>query len=322
MYGCGNFMSASGLSRLLPSAFRRPDYLAAQWSYRRQLKSYAKRAYRLLVGPRLYERLEFRRHVGYWPKLKDLRTFNERICRRKFADLPVAPLLADKLAVRKFVADRIGEEFFTRLYYCGTLPEEADFQSLPPRFVMKGSHGTGPELRALIWKRSALSHEDFVAIWRQILTRRCGPEVNEWWYSRIPPNLLVDEMLLDDSGRIPADYKIYVFGGVATYVQVIDERHAAPRSGFFDREWRAQPFRRASSPALSSVPRPVCLAEMLRVAEKLAAGLDFVRVDLYAFGGRIVFGEMTLAPGAGWIPFLPRSYDLALGEKWRLCVSQ
>jgi hypothetical protein len=313
-------MSASGSSRLVPRSFHRPDCLAAQWSYVRQLKSYAKRAYRLLVGPRLYERLEFRRHVGYWPRLKDPRTFNERICRRKFLDLPIAPLLADKLAVREFVADRIGGEFLTRLYYGGDLPEEADFDRLPPRFVMKGSHGTGPELRALIWKRSALSQDGFVAIGRQLLTRRCGPEVNEWWYSRISPNLLVEEMLLDESERIPADHKIYVFGGVASYVQVMDERHSALRSGFFDREWCLQPFRRAASPALSSFPRPARLAEMLRMAETLAAGLDFVRVDLYSFGGRIVFGEMTLAPGAGWIPFLPRSYDFELGEKWRLCT--
>ena len=127
-------------------------------------------------------------------------------------------------------------------------------------------------------------------------------------------------MLLDESERIPVDYKFYVFGGVATYVQVMDERHSALRTGFFDREWRPQPFRRGGSLASSSFPRPACLDEMSRLAEKLGAELDFVRVDLYALEDRIVFGEMTLAPGAGWIPFLPRSYDFKLGEKWRLCI--
>ena len=56
---------------------------------------------------------------------------------------------------------------------------------------------------------------------------------------------------------------------------------------------------------------------MVRVAESLAQGIDFIRVDLYSVGGRIYFGELTCYPGGGNIRFSPRKYDFLLGEKWK-----
>lgn len=283
----------------------------------RWLKSYAKIAYRSLVGARLYEKLEFRRHLGYWPNLDDPQTFNEKLCARKFHGFPAAPILADKLAVRDFVTSRVGSEFLTLLYYGGASPESVDYAALPSRFVLKGTHGSGPDLRALIWDKSILSRRKFITIALRILRRRCGPEVNEWWYAQITPRLLIEEMLLEADGSIPPDFKFYVFDGIALYVQVVDARHDdAPRSRFYDREWQPQPFERESFDNTLELARPPNLSEMLSVAEALAVGLDFVRVDLYSIRGRIVFGELTLAPGAGWIPFRPAVYDYILGQHW------
>jgi hypothetical protein len=226
-------------------------------------------------------------------------------------------MLADKLAVREYVSARVGKSALSRLYYGGNSPEDVDFELLPPKFVMKGTHGSGPDLRAFIWDKSDISQRQFVKLGHRLLRRRCGPEVNEWWYSQIPPNLLVEEMLLDQNNSLPPDFKFYVFNGVARYVQVIEGRHTTPRSGFFDRQWRPQPFSREHFAPLPAFLPPPNLLEMMRVAEALAAGFDFVRVDLYSIADRIVFGEMTLAPGAGWIAFRPRAYDLALGKHWR-----
>ena len=38
---------------------------------------------------------------------------------------------------------------------------------------------------------------------------------------------------------------------------------------------------------------------MIRIAETLGAETDFVRVDLYDLGDRVVFGELTNTPNAG-----------------------
>jgi hypothetical protein len=281
-----------------------------------RLKSQAKIAYRAVVGPRLYEKLEFWRHLGYWPDLDNPRTFNERVCARKFRPLSQAPMFADKLAVREFVRSRVGDEVLTHLYYSGDRPDRIDFAALPSRFVLKGAHGSGPELRALVWDKSAVSRKAFVDLGWRMLRRRCGPEVNEWWYTEIPPRLMVEEMLLED-GAIPPDYKFYVFGGQALYIQVIEGRHGdTPHSRFYDCRWRAQPFMREGYGEAFDFGRPPNLSKMVSVAEALGAGSEFVRVDLYSVGRRVVFGELTLAPGAGWVPFRPPRYDIVLGGHW------
>ena len=123
----------------------------------------------------------------------------------------------DKLAVRDYVASRVGAEFLTRLYYGGGHPEDLDYEALPPQFVLKGTHGSGPDLRALVWDKSKLSRHRFIGLASRILRRRCGPEVNEWWYSQVPPRLLIEEMLLEADGTIPSDYKCYVFNGTVRY---------------------------------------------------------------------------------------------------------
>jgi len=127
---------------------------------------------------------------------------------------------------------------------------------------------------------------------------------------------MIEEMLLE-GGAIPPDYKFYVFAGQALYVQVIDGRHSdTPHSRFYDRHWRAQPFMREGSGEALDFEQPPNLSEMVSVAEALGAGSEFVRVDLYSVGQRIVFGELTLAPGAGWVPFRPAAYDIVLGGHW------
>lgn len=282
----------------------------------RRLKTQLKLLYRSLVGAKLYEKLEFKRHLGYWPNLSNPRTFNERVCARKFAAIPDAPLLADKLAVRALVADRVGPEVLTQLYHAGDRPELIDYDSLPERFVLKGAHGSGPDLRALIRDKSALPRPLFIALATRILRRRCGPEVNEWWYSQIRSRLLIEELLLEPDGTIPPDYKCYVFNGLAHFIQVIDRRHRVPYARFYDREWLPQPFNREGFMDGPDVARPQNLDDLLAVAERLGRDLAFVRVDLYTVSGRVFFGEITLAPGAGWIPFRPPAYDQILGRLW------
>jgi len=60
------------------------------------------------------------------------------------------------------------------------------------------------------------------------------------------------------------------------------------------------------------LPRPPHLHEMIECAEKLANGLDFLRVDLYD-AGQVYFGEMTIYPYAGGAEFIPDAWNQYLG---------
>ena len=55
---------------------------------------------------------------------------------------------------------------------------------------------------------------------------------------------------------------------------------------------------------------------MIASAETLAAGFDFVRVDLYEIDGRPLFGEMTFYPGSGLDRFAPVTLDDRMGRDW------
>ena len=78
-------------------------------------------------------------------------------------------------------------------------------------FVLKGTHGSGPDLAALSFG-TGQSFQDAALLNSPpaFCRRRCGPEVNEWWYTQVPPRLLIEEMVLEADGRISSDYKCYV----------------------------------------------------------------------------------------------------------------
>ena len=51
---------------------------------------------------------------------------------------------------------------------------------------------------------------------------------------------------------------------------------------------------------------------MMKVAEALAAGFAFVRVDLYDTPGGVYFGELTFTPGAGMDHFSSEAFATQL----------
>lgn len=57
---------------------------------------------------------------------------------------------------------------------------------------------------------------------------------------------------------------------------------------------------------------------MVSISEKLAASLDFLRIDLYNVDGEIYFGEFTLYPASGMYRYEPVDFERKLGECWNL----
>ena len=65
----------------------------------------------------------------------------------------------------------------------------------------------------------------------------------------------------------------------------------------------------------SSIAEP--LLDLARDIGRLAAGFDFLRVDLYELPDRIVFGEITPIPTAGTKRIEPYEFDQYLGSLWK-----
>jgi hypothetical protein len=270
-------------------------------------------------------------------------TFTEKILWRMAYDRrPILTQFADKVAVRDYVADRVGEELLSHLYAVHSRPEQVDWASLPREFVCKASHGSGGVV--LVWdgavEGSMLPTNASHAEWDRFVVRpgvtvpprlavlmerwlglnfEYGPgRLPEWAYRDVPARVIFEELLLDADGRIPRDYKFYVFDGVVHFVQVDSARFGDHVREFFRPDGSPLDMHGNVMTPESSTTLPDTMPRMLEIAAELGRGMDFVRVDLYDVPGRIVFGELTSTPGGGAIALQPRTYDVEFGACWRL----
>lgn len=83
------------------------------------------------------EQLSCSHKFGYWPHVKNPRTFNEKVLHPKFfTDAQRFARLADKWRVRSYVRQRVGEDILNKVYHVTDDPDTSLFESLPDRFVV------------------------------------------------------------------------------------------------------------------------------------------------------------------------------------------
>ncbi|WP_373488950.1 ATP-grasp fold amidoligase family protein [Blastomonas sp.] len=241
------------------------------------------------------------------PQLDRPQRFTEFVQHRKLFDRdPRLPAFSDKVRAKQLVADRVGADWITPTLWQGTtLPKQPPW---PRPFVVKSRHGCNQ--RAFVRDGS----EDWDAIRRSCdgwLAQPYGLWLDEWLYGQIPRGVLV-EPFIGCNGLLPLDYKLYVFGGKVSVIQVHLERETRHRWMLFDRNWQWVSTKSRSD----NLAPPVSLDRMIGAAETLAQGFDFVRIDFYEVQGQPRFGEMTFYPGSGLDPFDPPELDLMLGQLW------
>lgn len=248
---------------------------------------------------------------GSLPNLDDPQTFTELVQLRKLYDCDVRlPRLADKVLVKRHVADRLGPEWIIPTLWHGRTPPRAP--SWPTPFVLKSRHGC----KQCIFVRSGL--EDWNAAIRKSqawLRRPYGEWLDERLYRSIERGLLVEPFVGTD-GVLPVDFKLYVFAGRVEFIQVHLKREKGHRWIIFDKHWR-----RVSTPSLDNPPPPASLPAMIEAAEELARDIHFTRIDFYEIQGRPKFGEMTFYPGSGLDPFDPVALDAVMGRMWLRALS-
>lgn len=272
---------------------------------------------RHFLSDRQYIRFRYRLEFGRLPDLENPQTFTEKIqyikLHRRSA---LRRLAANRIAVRQYVAEKIGPEHLIPLAgLFDRLTPEA-WASLPRRFVLKANHGCGM-VKIVTDKQQEDFGEirDLAASWQRTDYYRFS---REWVYKGLPRQILAEELLLTDEGTVPQDYKFFCFHGRAEVIQIDFGRFSRQTRNLYDRDFNLLPANILYKNHPEEVKKPPLLDEAVRIAETLAAEFDFIRVDLYLVDNRVCFGELTNYPGNGFAGFKPESFDKELGGKWRL----
>lgn len=180
---------------------------------------------------------------------------------------------------------------------------ELDFSSLPDRIVIKPNNSADSDCVMLFANGQELFSGVMVPI-----TDRAAFVKNVFSSGRFlnaHTKILAEEFIQDYDGRylIPRDFKVYVAGGRAHLIQVIDRngQKNARNSSFYDRDWNAvedniqETYRRGPP-----IDRPARLNELVSLSERIAKDIGcFMRLDFFITTDRVVFGEFTSYPFAG-----------------------
>jgi len=161
--------------------------------------------------------------------------------------------------------------------------------------VVKCTHDSGSVvfvngLRELVDARAGL---------REKMKAPYGVEKGEWAYRLSKPRMMTEKLLE------PAitDYKFHCGHGKVRWCQVIRDRATGARETILSPAGDVLSMHMDQNmehaPEASAYPGDEAWRALIWLAETLAAGWRYVRVDLYWSAGRAWFGELTFWPLAG-----------------------
>ena len=264
---------------------------------------------------KLYLQMIFRLKMGYKLNLKNPRSYSEKLQWLKLYHRdPVYTRLVDKFAVKKWVAERIGEEYVIPTLGIWNNANEIDFDKLPNQFVLKTTNGGGGGDVIICKDKSKLDKEKAVVHLNKGLKKDIYKKLREWPYKNVPPRVIAEKYMEDESGEL-RDYKFFCFNGCVKCIQVDYDRFVEHHRNIYDTEWNLLPFS-IKYPSKKNVVilKPKNFDIMLTIAELLSKNIPHVRVDLYNVNGRIYFGELTFYHGSGHEIFNPKEWDYTFGE--------
>ncbi len=239
-------------------------------------------------------------------------TFNEKLQWLKLNDRnPAYTTYVDKYEVRTHVAEKIGENYLVPLLHVFDSVEQVDWDSLPHKFALKWSHGSGTNIICTDKdKLDIKSAQIKLEKWRGINWYWYG---REWPYKDIKPRI-VCEKFISDLDQVPDDYKVLCFNGKAKLIEVHLDRYGNHKQDYYDIEWNKTSISQEGTSSDSAKSRPPQLEKMIQLSELLAAPMRHVRIDWFIVRDQLYFGEITFYDASGFVPFDNETDDYLLGS--------
>ncbi|MGG3940329.1 ATP-grasp fold amidoligase family protein [Peribacillus psychrosaccharolyticus] len=225
---------------------------------------------------------------------------------------------ADKYSVREYVKSKGLSSILNELYSVYNAVEEIDIKSLPEKFVIKTTNGSGTNY--FCKDKNKFPLEKVKKSLNDWLNRNIFSSGREWSYKNIVPKIIVEELLEDLGNPFEGinDYKFLCFNGAAKYVVLDVDRLKDHKRNIYDTNWNLINVSTDHSNIQYPVEKPEGLDQMLKIANKLAEDFPFIRVDLYWVNNKVYFGELTFYPWTGYVQFEPDKFDFELGREFNL----
>ena len=292
------------------------------------------------MSDRTYLKLMFRACTQKKLNLKSPKTYNEKLQWLKLHDRnPLYTTLVDKYEVKKYIADKIGEDYVIPTLGVWDSFDEIDFDSLPEQFVLKCTHDSGGLV--ICRDKSTLDLDKARDKITKSLKTNYFWHAREWPYKNVKPRIIAEEYISPVSDDLSnknhsensclniqrkhglLDYKFMCFDGhvKALFLDIgvigngTDHAHEYYRN-VYDESGNLLSCKETRDNYPTDIELPDNLNEMVQIAEKLSVGIPHVRVDLYNLDGKqIKVGELTFYHGAGLSnTFIPENWDETFGS--------
>lgn len=254
---------------------------------------------------------------GYYPNLKNPRTFNEKI---QWLNLnyfnPIEQACNDKIDFKEYIKEKLGVGWTAKLLKIYDSADDINLDELPNQFVLKNTLSGNDSGVKIVTDKSVLEIDR--------LKYEANNMLQEWssgYYASLNRNShrsvrLFAEEFLGVTDQYLNDYKFLCFNGKFKLGYVIVRILGKKKVFYFDKNWSLLPIKHVASMADDSYfpPKPENLEKMIEIAQKCAVDFPFVRVDFYNVDGKLYLGEFTFNPRSGFGLFESKESDLKLGE--------
>lgn len=295
------------------------------------LSTYFRNPKKILIGlirrttklwpDKLYLKLLYRLEIGRKLSLDNPKTFTEKIQWLKLYDRkPEYTSFVDKYAVKKIVGDIIGNEYIIPTLGVWNNVDDIDWDTLPNQFVLKTTHGGGGGGVVICSDKSKFNKEEAKKKLSRSLKSDISSLMREWPYKEVPRRTVAEKLLTSTYSSEIKDYKFFCFNGEPKFLKVDFGRFSEHHANYYDLDWNLLPYGETGlEPDFNHIEDcPPNFKSMINIAKKLSNGFTFLRVDLYNVDGKIYFGELTLYPASGLLPWTNINTDYELGTLMEL----
>ena len=241
-----------------------------------------------------YLQIFYYAEFGKFIDFKNPKTFNEKLNWLKlYYRRPDLITLVDKYEVKKYIADKIGEQYVIPTLGVWDKFEDINFNELPNQFVLKCTHDSGglvvcKDKSKLDLKKAKEKIEKSLANNYYLWTR-------EWSYKGVKPRIIAEKYMEDQETGELRGLKNTKFD-------------------FYDMQFHHMNIVQHYPNSEYSIEKPEHFEKMVMLAEKLSAGFPHVRVDFYEANGQVYFGEMTFYHFGAIVPFETEEWDKKIGD--------